>query len=250
MHARKEAKKEKRERESTAQISSGESSRRRSSNRSREEDDEERFDGESREEGGEALEVEWALDDAQDDIPPAYSVLPPENRHAQDSRSADQIVDTFLQNHMVLPQSMQNIPLQRLEYPVLLPQRRPKDRARGFIRAYAPCLEACGIDQREWLAFLDTFDKSSQASPWIKAINLASIGTMFLPSLTGIAVSIAIQVATGVAIEGHGRYKYVRSFIFIKSEDITILISATGQITSWKKSTEITSSLAASFVFS
>jgi hypothetical protein len=205
-HARKEAKNEKRRRESASRIDSAESSSR-AANNGRVEDDEELDGGPPRQ----ALDVEWELDDAQDQIPPSYSVLPNENSRSQEPRSANQIIDTFLENNMALPLSTQNALLARLPYPVLLPQRRPKDRTRGFIRAYAPALEPCGIDQKQWLAFLDTFEKSSQANPWIKAINLASIATVFLPSVTGIAVSLAIQMATSVAIEGHARYKYVKS---------------------------------------
>ncbi|KAL4972051.1 hypothetical protein BDW66DRAFT_155090 [Aspergillus desertorum] len=34
-----------------------------------------------------------------------------------------------------------------LRLPVIIPQRRPGVRVRGFVRAYAPDLEPCGIDQ-------------------------------------------------------------------------------------------------------
>jgi hypothetical protein len=58
-----------------------------------------------------------------------------------------------------------------------------------------------------FLEFLDTAEKACQASPWLNAINLASIATIFLPSVTGIAVSIAIQIATDLAIAVEGRRK-------------------------------------------
>lgn len=48
---------------------------------------------------------------------------------------------------------------------VVLPQRRPKDRSRGFNRAFAPVLEKFRIDQAAWLAFLDAFPMSSAANP-------------------------------------------------------------------------------------
>ncbi|RDW71046.1 hypothetical protein BP6252_07609 [Coleophoma cylindrospora] len=198
MHARQEAKNDKKQRQSTSQTSQEESSTGPANNERLEEEEE------SSSTLPESLEAEWALDDAQEGIPGVDSAT---TNGIPDPRSADQIVDTFLQNNMALPFAVQNEPLARLQLPVLLPQRRPKDRRRGFIRAYAPALEPCGIDQTQWLAFLDTFEKSSQANPWINAINLASIGTMFMPSVTGIAVSLAIQVATGIAMEGHARYK-------------------------------------------
>lgn len=98
-------------------------------------------------------------------------------------------------------------PLQGLSAPVVLPQRRPKNRGRGFIRAYAPALGACGIDQAMFLDFLDTAEKACQASPWLNAINLASIATIWMPSITGMAVSIAIQITTDIAIAVEGRRK-------------------------------------------
>jgi hypothetical protein len=58
----------------------------------------------------------------------------------------------------------------QIPLPVILPQRRPKDRTRGFVRAYAPVLENVGIDQATWLAFLGTFQLPSEASPWLAAI--------------------------------------------------------------------------------
>lgn len=90
---------------------------------------------------------------------------------------------------------------------MVLPQRRPKDRSRGFIRAYAPVLENCGIDQATWLAFLDTFQKSSAANPWLNAINLAAIGTMFMPHVIGLVVGYAIGQATDIAIELQARQR-------------------------------------------
>lgn len=52
-------------------------------------------------------------------------------------------------------------PLQgALQCPVILPQRRPRDKSRGFVRAYAPMLMDCDIDQDSFLMFLDYFDQS------------------------------------------------------------------------------------------
>ncbi|KAB8067922.1 hypothetical protein BDV29DRAFT_185394 [Aspergillus leporis] len=80
----------------------------------------------------------------------------------------------------------------KLPYPVVLPQRRPKYRKRGFIRAYAPVQEDFGIGQTMFLEFLETSNRVCQAAPWLQAINLAGIGTMFMPPAIGVAVGIAI----------------------------------------------------------
>src|SRR5687768_2121087 len=65
----------------------------------------------------------------------------------------------------------------KLDLPVILPQRRPKERSRGFVRAYAPLLSNVGINQHMWLKFLDDFEQSTQATGWIQTINLASLAS-------------------------------------------------------------------------
>lgn len=47
---------------------------------------------------------------------------------------------------------------QRLPCPVIIPQRRPRDKGRGFVRAYAPVLEDSGISQEVFLQFLEYLD--------------------------------------------------------------------------------------------
>lgn len=133
------------------------------------------------------------LDEAQDELTRTVS---PKNHPKQD---ATQITEAFIRQ-FPLPEYTEHAPLSQLQFPVILPQRRPKDRSRGFIRAYAPELEKCGIDQAMFLEFLETFQKSSEASPWLQAINLASIGTMFLPTVTGFLVGIAIQASVQIAM--------------------------------------------------
>ena len=143
------------------------------------------------------LEEEWELDEAQDDV------LGSASEKEQPPQSGN-LEDTFIRDHPP-PKYEEVIGTGRLELPVVLPQRRPQTRSRGFVRAYAPLLENCGIDQAAWLSFLDTFRKSSMASPWINAINLAAFATIAIPSGIGLAVSYAIQQATKVAIEMQGR---------------------------------------------
>lgn len=52
----------------------------------------------------------------------------------------------------------------KLELPVILPQRRPKNKERGFVRAYAPILQTCGVGQADFLHFLDGFGKAIQVN--------------------------------------------------------------------------------------
>jgi hypothetical protein len=53
----------------------------------------------------------------------------------------------------------------RLPCPVIIPQRRPKDKERGFIRAYAPALLECGIDEATFLNFIDSLNQATKVSP-------------------------------------------------------------------------------------
>jgi hypothetical protein len=147
-------------------------------------------------EAGDDLENEWNLDDAQDEIA---------GEHSQGTVDKEP-ERTFLEKYGGRPSSGE---IGELSLPVVIPQRRPKDRSRGFIRAYAPVLQGAGIDQLTWLAFLDALQKSSAADPWLNAINFASIGTMFMPHVIGFAVSYAIQQATNIAIEMQARFRYV-----------------------------------------
>lgn len=157
-------------------------------------------------------EKQWDLDDAQQGLPGgAYSdeELP---EYTVDERSAPKkskpdgvnITEAFL-NRYPPPPPTDNA--QPLPLPVILPQRRPKDRTRGFIRAYAPELEKRGIDQAMFLDFLHTFEKASEASPWINAVNLAGIATSFIPDGfgVGLAVGIAIQMSVRVAMDLQSR---------------------------------------------
>ena len=149
------------------------------------------------------LENEWNLDDAQDDIL---------ERSAPELSVPDmaELERRFLSMHAFTQAMQQQRPLGRLRHPVILPQRRPKDRSRGFIRAYAPLFQDCGIDQTTWLSFLDTFQKSSAASPWLNAINFAAIATNWIPSHPiALAAGYAIGKAVGIAIELQARERYV-----------------------------------------
>jgi len=57
------------------------------------------------------------------------------------------------------------------------------------------------------MSFLDTFDKSSAASPWLNAINLAGIATIFMQPGFGMLVSIAISKSVKLAMEIQGRQR-------------------------------------------
>ncbi|KAH8678276.1 hypothetical protein BX600DRAFT_431563 [Xylariales sp. PMI_506] len=135
-------------------------------------------------------DYEWDLDDAQDELGEPSGV---DNK-------------TVLANALrPEPTASSTVPQGRLKYPVILPQRRPKRRYRGFVRAYAPDLEACGIDQPTFMAFLDEFAKSTEWSPLADIINLSTLATFAIPGGWGAAISVPIQLVTGIYKEMQGR---------------------------------------------
>ena len=112
-------------------------------------------------------EAHWELDEATDPDPPAYDYdyspsvrgefddANPES--GEDKPDVHKLVQKFLASHPAPTH-----PLGRLPCPVIIPQRRPRTKSRGFVRAYAPVLADCGIDQDTFLEFLKTFHKASQ----------------------------------------------------------------------------------------
>jgi hypothetical protein len=137
----------------------------------------------------EGTDYEWDLDDAQDEL-------------GEPSGADNQRV---LEKALRPEPTASIVPPSLLKYPVILPQRRPKRRYRGFVRAYAPDLEACGIDQPTFMAFLDEFDKSTEWSPLADIINLSTLATFAIPGGWGAAISVPIQLVTGIYKEMQGR---------------------------------------------
>lgn len=111
----------------------------------------------------------------------------------------------------------------RLPKAVIIPQRRPSDRARGFVRAYAPDLLRCGIDQAEFLQFIDGLNRSVASNPAVEAVDLAGQAVGAIPGAEFVGAPIlgtALQVAAGAYKEVNARRGYVshRScFVFTRS---------------------------------
>ena len=110
---------------------------------------------------GEDDEIEWDLDDAAEEIdPPSYNESTANlGTDGSSEEGQREIVETFLRSVPRPPSRISKLPC-----PVVIPQRRPREKGRGFIRAYAPVLNDCGIDQDTFLRFLKTFHQASKAS--------------------------------------------------------------------------------------
>ncbi|KAK4064434.1 hypothetical protein Trihar35433_7951 [Trichoderma harzianum] len=133
-------------------------------------------------------EAQWELDAAQQQLepPPDYATVMEQDLDVQ------AMADGFQHG---------------LPMPVILPQRRPGERARGFIHAYAPLLQNVGIDQATFIDFIKQLNMATAPSPWINAINVAAIAVQHVPEPITIAVSIAAQVTTQVSLQAHSRSK-------------------------------------------
>ncbi|KAK7421576.1 hypothetical protein QQX98_002043 [Neonectria punicea] len=148
-------------------------------------------------------EALWELDATQDEILPPRA-LEQETEVYIDEQSAQRHVENLgksLAERYPPPAYDGDRP--EIPMPVVLPQRRPKSRQRGFIRAYAPVLEDCDIPQDMFLDFLETFHKSSQASPWFTAINIAAGALTWVPHfpmIVGIALQVSVMVAEDVQV--------------------------------------------------
>ena len=112
-------------------------------------------------------EAYWELDEAIEPEPPAYDYSPSvrgqidyaEPEKGETKPDVHKLVQRFLASHPAPTSEAGQLPC-----PVIIPQRRPGTKSRGFVRAYAPVLADCGIDQDTFLQFLKTFHKASQVN--------------------------------------------------------------------------------------
>ncbi|KAI0849184.1 hypothetical protein F5Y00DRAFT_235870 [Daldinia vernicosa] len=153
-------------------------------------------------------EEEWALDDAQEKLRARYSGNSGLQRHH------DLGAPVPVNPGPSLPVASGSLP-----YPIIIPQRRPGQRDRGFIRAYAPDLMSCGIDVPTFMGFLDELDKATASCPYVSAINLASNAAGFLPSGIGTAVTLTVKITAGVYQEMRSR-KNQNAFLLKMNDEL------------------------------
>ncbi|OHE98576.1 hypothetical protein CORC01_06027 [Colletotrichum orchidophilum] len=131
------------------------------------------------------------------------------NQHEADT---ERMLQQFLVQHPPLQASNLASESHCLPMPVILPQRRPEARHRGFVRAYAPVLEECGIDQPTWLEFLDGFESSIKANPWFEVLNAgvmaADLAHIAVGGFSPIATLVTFAVQTGLETSRRGYVNY------------------------------------------
>jgi hypothetical protein len=144
------------------------------------------------------VEAVWQLDEAQDHVTDGQP-----GPAGTTEEELDSLADLFLAAHVQSP----SYPTGQLALPVVITQRRPGSRTKGFVRAYSPILADVGIDQTIFLDFLDKLNKSVAPSPWIQAINLASFAGQAVPEPFTIIISIAVKKVADAASQLHSRSK-------------------------------------------
>jgi hypothetical protein len=171
---------------------------------------------------GDEMERYWALDDASN-LPPSY-----EQAMAQQIPDNANLSSPEINSFVSIPKLVENIvalapnmPLQiiPMPYPVIIPQRRPRSKGRGFVRAYAPDLMSSGISEEMFLRFLNNFDQAARASPYIVALYYAAGVAGLVPGVIPTVVSIAVQFAAGTAMELQNRYR-ANSYLDLINKDV------------------------------
>lgn len=144
-------------------------------------------------------EEDWALDDivASDD----------ETDEDRDVRPTALEEPVYVSSVPELPKANTPRDLQKLPFPVVIPQRRPRTKSRGFIRAYAPVLERSRLDQDMFLKFLKDFHSAMQAAPIFKVVQLtAGIAGLYPNLIVGLVLQ-AVQITATIAGEAQERWR-------------------------------------------
>ena len=149
-------------------------------------------DSDSDSEGDEA---NWALDEAAEEVATPRA----EDPKLKYGIMAQPTVESFSAAVMAKCPPL-NHPTNPLQRPVVIPQRRPGARDRGFIHAYSPDLAEKGISQEVFLSFIQNFHAASQASPLLNVVFIAAGVVGFVPEPVTQITSTIIQFAAGAAI--------------------------------------------------
>lgn len=103
-------------------------------------------------------EADWQLDEAAQQQTDPTTLVGDSDRQI----GVDELVQSFVAEH---PPPSYAAATGKLPCPVIIPQRRPHDKSRGFVRAYAPMLADCGISQATFLHFLKALHQADEVSP-------------------------------------------------------------------------------------
>ncbi|KAI0161473.1 hypothetical protein GGR57DRAFT_454915 [Xylariaceae sp. FL1272] len=174
-------------------------------------------------------EATWQLDEAQDRILEADAGTP--TTYSGNDEAPTEVVDFFRSE---LRPTSRNYG--ELSLPVVITQRRPGKRARGFVRAYAPILSDIGVSETTFLTFMDNLNKAVVPNGLIQALNLASLAGLATSEPFTILISIAVQAATDVADAAHSRYK-TNNFLDKMNKEFFVPRGVVAMVVTWKPET-------------
>jgi hypothetical protein len=102
-------------------------------------------------------EEEWKLDEVTDFIdPPSY-----EESEAHHEEGEHDDPKKLIRNVLILAPPITEFK-GPIPVPVVIPQRRPRAKGRGFVRAYSPVLDNSALNERTFLEFLRCFHMASK----------------------------------------------------------------------------------------
>lgn len=130
--------------------------------------------------------------DEQDD---ARHPLSQETSNEEQEHESERTVEELVRDSIATYSSEPVLQPQHLPYPIVIPQRRPGTKTRGFARAYPPDLASFGIEQELFLRFLKNFHSASQASPILHALSITASATSPIHGVITFAVSISASIA-------------------------------------------------------
>ncbi|KAL8948362.1 MAG: hypothetical protein Q9222_005446 [Ikaeria aurantiellina] len=166
-------------------------------------------------EGVDRDEGDWALDDTAEENEPSDELPCDTQGNAAAAKNVEDPVDSAPKASVPQPDRRKGTASSsKLPFPVIIPQRRPGTKSRGFVRAYAPVLESHNITQEAFLGFLKDFlkdfHKAAQASPIFDIVIIATaIAGAYPDPVIGLAIQ-SIQVAVAMKQEVQERYRMNR----------------------------------------
>ena len=142
-----------------------------------------------------SLELHMSTDFDEGDSPPINTAAEEE---------ADSAITSFIESNSRIPVAPS---CAQIACPVVVPQRRPGNKERGFMKAYAPILSQCDISQEHFHDFISALNKAIQASKWIAAVQIAAFGASFVPNQISMGATAAVQIVSAVAAKAQIRWK-------------------------------------------
>ncbi|OAL30796.1 hypothetical protein AYO22_01416 [Fonsecaea multimorphosa] len=132
-----------------------------------------------------------------------------EGHEVTSDQNVDSLVTDFIHAHErpTTSASRSAASAAKLPHPVVIPQRRPGNKQRGFVKAYAPALGQYGIDQDTFLEFIRAMNKAVQQNAWLAAIQLAAVGASFVPNGIATGVSLAVQFVASAIAQAEAKWR-------------------------------------------